>query len=145
MLGGAGRVGRIRRPAGAGCRDRHPGSRGCRRTCAVLNSWVLAAFAPLLVVVAVLGHRQGDAGRTSGAPAYNAFHLAFGAAGLAVLALGTDTHARVFNVGFGLVDLYQALASRMGWFPAASFRWKRADDVAHVVVGVALVLVGALG
>lgn len=77
---------------------------------------------------------------TSGAPTYNVFHLLFGALGI-VASRRRDT-ARAFNVGFGAIDLYQAVASRGGWFPQKWFRWRTADDVLHVVVGAALVGVG---
>lgn len=117
-----------------------------RRTAAVVNSWVLAGFAPLLIVVGVLGLVSRREGSTSTAPAYNVFHIVSGVAGLAVLVLdGSDSSARLFNVAFGLVDLYQALASRMGWFPKELFRWKHRDDVLHVVIGAGLVVLGLLG
>jgi cytochrome c biogenesis protein CcdA len=48
-------------------------------------------------------------------------------------------------VAFGAIDLYQAIASFSGWFPNESFKWKRADDVLHVVIGAFLVLVGLFG
>jgi hypothetical protein len=30
-------------------------------------------------------------------------------------------------------------------FPEKQFRWRRADDVLHIVIGIALVLIGVLG
>ena len=77
---------------------------------------------------------------TSGAPAYNVFHLIFGALG--IVASRRRRTARAFNVGFGAIDLYQAVASRRGWFPQKAFRWKTADDVLHVVIGAGLVAAG---
>lgn len=109
-----------------------------------MNTWVLAVFAPVLIIVGVLGFVQHGEGSTSGAPAYNVFHLVFGALGLAVVVFGGNGAARAFNIGFGLIDLYQALASRMDWFPHDLFRWKPADDVLHVVIGAALVALGVL-
>ena len=77
---------------------------------------------------------------TSGTAAYNVFHLVFGAIGIgASRRRGT---ARAFNIGFGAIDLYQAVASRRGMFPQRWFRWKTADDVLHVVIGAGLVAVG---
>ena len=111
----------------------------------MVNRWVLIVFAPLLVLVGVLGFAQRGEGSTSSAAAYNVFHLVFGAIGLAVVVFGTNGSARVFNIAFGLIDLYQALASRLGWFPKDLFRWKHLDDVLHVVIGALLVLVGLLG
>jgi hypothetical protein len=110
----------------------------------LINRWALGIFAPLLLLVGVLGF-VSPGGRTSGAPAYNVFHLAFGALGLALVVWAGPSSVRLFNVGFGLLDLYQALASRQHWFPEALFRWKPADDVLHVVFGIALVAIGALG
>ena len=109
------------------------------------NTWVAAAFACVLHAAGVLGLVQHGEGTTSSAPAYNVFHLVSGAAGLALVVFAGHAGARAFNIGFGLVDLYQALASRMHWFPHEQFCWKPADDALHVVFGVALVGVGLLG
>lgn len=111
----------------------------------MVNRIVLGVFAPLLLLVGVLGFVL-PAGRssTSGAPAYNVFHLAFGALGLALVVWGDHTAIRTFVVGFGLIDLYQALASHQHWFPESLFRWTHTDDVLHIVIGAALVAVGTL-
>jgi hypothetical protein len=53
--------------------------------------------------------------------------------------------AVAFNLGFGLVDLYQALAGSVGLFPAALFAYRPLDDVLHVVLGLGLVGLGVLG
>lgn len=109
-----------------------------------LNTAVLSVFAPVLLLAGVLGFVLPE-GPMSGAPAYNVFHLVFGAIG-GVLVLGGDRSAiRRFNVLFGLIDLYQFVASVMGWFPIEQFRWKTADDVLHLVIGAGLVAVGLLG
>jgi len=111
----------------------------------VINRWVLGVFAPLLLAVGVLGFvTRGSRGATSNAPAYSVFHLVFGALGLALVLWGNPTAIRAFVVGFGLIDLYQALASHQHWFPEALFRWKPADDMLHLVIGAALVAVGSL-
>ena len=68
----------------------------------------------------------------------------FGLLGVGMAAAGTGP-ARVWAIGFGLIDLYQALASRWGLFPQRWFRWTREDDVLHVVLGLGLVAVGILG
>lgn len=127
-----------------------------------LNYYVLLVFAPLLIVVGILGFViPDDKSLTSGAPAYNVFHIVFGVIGVACLSLGSATSAanvslsfdplllpsgfpRAFNVGFGSIDLYQAVASYANLPPKAQFRWKRADDVLHIVIGLALVIVGIL-
>lgn len=107
--------------------------------------WVLGVFAPLLVVVGVLGFLAPDErGTTSSAPAYNVFHLAFGVLGVALVIWGDRSWIRLFLVGFGLIDLYQALASRLHWFPESLFRWTPTDDMLHLVLGAALVVVGLL-
>lgn len=110
----------------------------------MVNTWVLAIFAPLLVLVGVLGFLQHGEGNTSNAPAYNIFHLTFGVIGLAVVILGGHRAISVFIIGFGLIDLYQAIASRMDWFPVHLFQWKPADDLLHVIIGIGLVAVGVL-
>jgi hypothetical protein len=52
------------------------------------------------------------------------------------------TTIRAFNIGFGAIDLYQALASRLHWWPEGLFRWTKVDDLLHVVIGVMLMAVG---
>lgn len=111
-----------------------------------LNRVVLFALAFVLVAAGVLGFALSPGtGLTSAAAPYNVFHLAFGALGGATALWGRAGHARAFNAGFGLIDLYQALASAKGLFPAAYFLYHRADDVIHVILGALLVLVGLLG
>jgi hypothetical protein len=101
-----------------------------------LNYYVLIIFAPLLIVVGVVGfiipERKSP---TSGAPAYNIFHIVFGLAGIMIATHHYD-YIRAFNIGFGLIDLYQAAASYLHIFPEKQFRWKRADDVLHMVIGL---------
>lgn len=108
------------------------------------SRWVLGGFAVLLIAVGVLGFLPAGGRRsTSNAPAYNVFHLAFGVAGLAFAVLGDRSAARAFLVGFGLIDLYQALASHQHWAPKALFRWTPTDDLLHLVIGVVLIAAGA--
>jgi Domain of unknown function (DUF4383) len=107
---------------------------------------VLRMFGPTLILTGVAGFIiPKDKAATSGAPAYNVFHLIFGSLGVACARSRRRWPARVFNVGFGVVDLYQAVASRRGWFPQRWFRWKTADDVLHVVIGAGLVAAGLSG
>ena len=112
----------------------------------MIGRWVLGVFAPLLVLVGILAFLSPDerGGTTSSAPAYNVFHLAFGILGLVLVVWGDRSAIRVFLVGFGLIDLYQALASHQHWFPETYFRWTPTDDLLHVVLGAALVVIGAL-
>ena len=103
-----------------------------------LNQLVARVFGPTLIVTGLAGFVvPPKKAMTSGAPAYNVFHMVFGAVG--ILASRRRRPARAFNLGFGAIDLYQAVASRRGLFPQKWFRWKTADDVLHVVIGAALV------
>jgi hypothetical protein len=49
---------------------------------------------------------------------------------------------KAFNIGFGLIDIYQAVASYFGLFPKRLFKWTPIDDILHLVIGVALVMIG---
>lgn len=107
-----------------------------------LNYYVLLVFAPLLIVVGILGFIIPESkSATSGAPAYNIFHIVFGLIGLMIVT-HHQNYIRAFNVGFGLIDLYQAAASFANLPPKAQFRWKRADDILHIVIGLGLVAAG---
>lgn len=111
-----------------------------------LNRIVLGLFAPILILVGILGFIiPPHLSLTSGAAAYNIFHLIFGAIGLIFVLTKNESLIRSFNLGFGLIDLYQAVASFMHLFPEQYFRWTRADDVLHIVIGLALVLIGWSG
>jgi len=107
---------------------------------------VLRLFAPILILAGIGGFViPADKSLMSGAAAYNVFHLCFGALGVAIVLSKRERAVAAFNVGFGLIDLYQAVASRAGWFPIDAFRWKTADDVLHVAFGLLLVAVGVHG
>jgi len=56
-----------------------------------------------------------------------------------------DSFISTFNLGFGLIDLYQALASYLHLPPQQYFLWTRVDDLLHIVIGLALVIIGAAG
>lgn len=110
-----------------------------------LNYYVLLVFAPLLILVGILGFLiPPGKSLTSGAPAYNIFHIVFGVIGCAcVFYIGRDS-IKYFNIGFGLIDLYQAVAGFAHLFPEKLFKWKRADDILHILIGAGLVLVGLI-
>lgn len=111
-----------------------------------LNYKVLLIFAPILVLIGVSGFViPADKALTSGAPAYNVFHLLFGAIGLLLLYLKNENVIRLFNIGFGALDAYQAVASFTNLFPVNYFQWTRADDGLHVVIGLALIAIGVYG
>jgi len=108
-----------------------------------INYKVLLAFAPLLILIGILGFIiPPEKALTSGAAAYNIFHISFGTIGLVLLFLKNESSIRLFNISFGLIDLYQALASFAHLFPEQYFKWTRVDDVLHIVIGAGLVLVG---
>jgi hypothetical protein len=111
-----------------------------------LNRITLAVFAPILILAGIAGFLvPPEQSLTSGAPAYNIFHLIFGAIGLLVLFSKNERVAAGFNFGFGLIDLYQALASFMSLPPKQSFLWTRVDDILHIIIGLALLVIGIYG
>jgi hypothetical protein len=110
------------------------------------NQQLLTVFAPLLILTGLLGFVLPEsAALMSGAPPYNVFHLVAGAVGLVIVLLRRGSAAILFNLVFGVIDLYQALAGINGWFPAGLFELRPADHVVHVLVGLLLVVVGAMG
>ena len=110
------------------------------------NRITLAVFAPILILVGVAGFLiPPQQSLTSGAAPYNIFHLIFGFLGVILVWSATDRLVCFFNAGFGLIDLYQALASRLDLFPRQYFLWTRVDDILHILIGLALVIIGAYG
>jgi hypothetical protein len=106
----------------------------------------LAVFAPILILVGLAGFiTPAQVSLTSGAPAYNVFHIIFGVVGLLVLRTRNERFINLFLFGFGLIDLYQALASYAQLPPMRYFLWTRIDDALHVFVGLALVGIGMYG
>jgi hypothetical protein len=102
--------------------------------------------APLLLVTAIAGFVIPERYTLmSGAAPYNLFHIFFGALGLVLLSAKNDVVASAFNFGFGLIDLYQVLASVVGLTPIEYFHWTYIDDVIHVILGFALVIIGGYG
>lgn len=111
-----------------------------------LNFITLAIFAPVLILAGIAGFViPAEHSLTSGAPAYNVFHLVFGAFGLLLVLRRDELWLSSFNFGFGLIDLYQALASVLHLPPEDYFLWTKVDDILHVLIGLALVIVGVYG
>ena len=111
-----------------------------------LNQKTLTVFAPLLILTGIAGFVIPEQySLMSGAAPYNLFHIFFGAVGLLVLMTKSELFASVFNFGFGLIDLYQVLASVVGLTPIEYFHWTFVDDVTHVLIGFALVIIGGFG
>lgn len=107
---------------------------------------LLKLFGPVLVVTGILGFvTPPSLALMSGAAPYNIFHIAFGLLGTALAYKAPPRYASLFNAAFGAIDLYQALASVAGLPPTAQFAYKPADDLLHVVLGLALVAVGVAG
>ena len=110
------------------------------------NYITLAVFAPILILVGVAGFLiPAQHSLTSGATPYNVFHLCFGSLGLIILWSRKEPLISSFNAGFGLIDLYQALASSLDLPPEKYFLWTRVDDILHILIGLALVIIGGYG
>lgn len=108
-----------------------------------MNTLTVGVFAPILVAVGILGFViPPEKAKTSGAPLYNVFHIVFGLVGIVIALTGNDAAIRAFNIGFGSIDLYQAVASRRHWWPEKIFRWTAIDDLLHIVIGIVLVVIG---
>jgi hypothetical protein len=111
-----------------------------------VNFITLAIFAPVLILAGVAGFLvPPQHSLTSGAAPYNVFHIFFGTTGLIVLWTRKDSLVSFFNFGFGLIDLYQALASFVNLPPRQYFLWTRTDDILHILIGLALVFIGGYG
>lgn len=111
-----------------------------------LNQKTLIVFAPLLILTGIAGFVIPEQySLMSGAAPYNLFHIVFGSIGLLITMSKSEVLASSFNLGFGLIDLYQVLASVVGLAPIQYFHWTYADDVLHVLIGFALVIIGGRG
>jgi len=111
-----------------------------------LNQITLMILAPLLMLTGIAGFVIPEQySLMSGATPYNLFHLIFGAIGLLLMQTKNDLWASLFNFGFGLIDLYQVLASVVGLTPIQYVHWTYADDVAHVLLGFGLTIIGGYG
>ena len=111
-----------------------------------LNQLTLTIVAPLLMLTGIAGFLIPERySLMSGATQYNLFHIFFGVAGLWLVMTNSNLWASAFNLVFGLIDLYQALASAVGLAPIQYFHWTFVDDVVHVLLGFALVIIGGYG
>ena len=111
-----------------------------------LNFITLAIFAPVLLLAGVAGFLvPAQHSLTSGAAPYNVFHIFFGTIGLIILWTRKDSLVSFFNLGFGWIDLYQALASYANLPPKQYFLWTRTDDILHILIGSALIFIGGFG
>ncbi len=107
------------------------------------NYYLLLVFAPVLILTGISGFLiPKTKALTSGATPYNLFHIIFGLIGLGIVYSNYELAIRSFNIVFGLIDLYQLLANRLGLFPQHYFRWTSVDDILHLVIGGILVMMG---
>jgi hypothetical protein len=110
------------------------------------NVGVAGGFGAILVLTGVAGLiRRDPAGLMSQAVPYDLFHIAFGSLGLGIGLRRAPAQAAFFNLGFGLIDLYQVVAGLSGAFPAGLFGLRPGDHVVHLVLGVLLVAGGIAG
>ncbi len=108
------------------------------------NLRLLAVFGPVLIATGVAGLLLPPRlALMSNAVPYDLFHIVFGSLGLAIVVARSARAAALFNLGFGAVDLYQAVAGVTAVFPAEVFRLRPADHVVHLVLGLLLVVFGA--
>ena len=111
-----------------------------------LNQKTLMILAPLLMLTGIAGFViPPQYNLMSGATPYNLFHIIFGTIGLLLTLTNDELWASSFNFGFGLIDLYQVVASVVGLTPIQYFYWTYVDDVVHVLLGFALVIIGGYG
>jgi len=111
-----------------------------------LNWVVLSIFGPFLIIAGIAGFFiPAQYSLTSGATPYNLFHILFGAIGLFIVSLRRELYSALFNILFGLIDLYQALASFVGLSPKQYFLWTPVDDYLHVLIGIVLIAIGFRG
>ena len=88
---------------------------------ALVNGRVLAVFGPLLILTGIAGFLIPPRfALMSGAPAYNVFHIVFGMIGTALVIGKSALGIAAFNLGFGIVDLYQAVAGVTRRVPGAA-------------------------
>ena len=111
-----------------------------------LNLLTLMILAPLLMLTGIVGFAvPAQYSLMSNAEPYNFFHIIFGSIGVLLLQPKSALAASSFNLGFGLIDLYQVLASVIGLTPIEYFHWTYVDDLVHVLLGFPLVIIGAYG
>jgi hypothetical protein len=110
------------------------------------NARLLGVFGPILILTGLGGLLiPPRLALMSGAVPYDLFHIAFGMLGTALVLARRARGVAIFNLVFGLGDLYQAAAGLLGIFPTDVFRYQPGDHVAHVVLGLLLAGVGGWG
>jgi hypothetical protein len=101
-----------------------------------VNRLVARWFGFILLATGLLGFFLPSV--TSSAPAYNVFHIL---AGLLGVRAARASRGWVFNAAFGAIDVYQAAAQWLGWWPGNAFLWTRSDLWLHILIGPILLLI----
>src|SRR6266545_2853422 len=93
-----------------------------------LNQKTLMVLAPLLLLTGIAGFViPGRYNLMSDAAPYNLFHIIVGTLGLCLVMANSDLGASAFNLVFGLIELYQVLASVIGLAQIQYFHWTYVD------------------
>jgi hypothetical protein len=110
-----------------------------------INERTICIFSPILVLTGILGFLiPPDMAILSGAIPYNFFHMFFGLVGVSIWIRRSPKEMAWFNIVFGLIDIYQAIASALALPPTELFAYTFADDVLHVIIGLALCIIGTM-
>jgi hypothetical protein len=111
-----------------------------------LNYITLVIFAPVLILAGIAGFfMPASLNLMSHEPLYNLFHIFFGSLGLLIVASKREFYIALFNALFGLIDIYQVIASVAFLPPRNYFLWTGVDDILHVIIGAALLVIGLYG
>ncbi|HEY6478129.1 MAG TPA: hypothetical protein VI456_16240 [Polyangia bacterium] len=110
------------------------------------NARLLGVFGPILILTGLGGLLLPPRlALMSGAVPYDLFHITCGVLGTALVLARRARGIAIFNLAFGLGDLYQAAAGFLGLFPTNFFHYQPGDHVAHVAFGLLLAAVGGWG
>lgn len=105
----------------------------------------LVVLSSILVIAGTSGFLVPVANFTSNASLYNIFHIVSGFIGFAILMYACDRSVKIFNLVFGIVDLYQFAAGQLDFFPNKIFSLQPADDWIHLAFGITLIAIGSWG
>ena len=109
------------------------------------NYTVLKFFAPILILTGILGFvLPKEASLISNASYYNIFHIISGLIGLLFVFSKNNNLIKGFNLVFGIVDIYQAIANWFKLFPLEYFQWTVIDDIVHLIIGIALIFIACI-
>lgn len=106
------------------------------------NLITLRILAPILILTGISGYFiPPEYSLMSTAPFYNLFHINAGIIGMICLLTGSIMAVRIFNYLFGLIEIYQVIASWMKIFPAELFQYTFTDDLLHMNIGAFLIFI----